>query len=384
MTEAANEGYNLAVFGTRGEHFSHHGARKKVIQNRRGFHRPAANLCLNLAILSLGGSMRRIFLRALFATISIGTAALVFAQTDPIPLIKSGDQLRREGRFQEAYKSYEKANKGLGEKCAPCLVRMALAKLNLGDVGGSLKLVDRSLAVASSAHERADAFATRGEILLAVAKDNPKKLAAAEDAFQSAIKEDPEAHIFHMKLGQALLREGKIDDGRKELQGYLAMEPRSPNAETVERWLKFPAKVRYLLSPHFALTTARGDAINSDGLAGKVVLIDFWATWCPPCRESVPELKELTQKYSREKLAIISVSSDDDQKQWKEFIEQKQMDWPQYIDSDHHMTKLFDVHAFPTYIIIDGDGFVRERIVSFDPQESLAHRLKEPLKKMLE
>jgi hypothetical protein len=60
------------------------------------------------------------------------------------------------------------------------------------------------------------------------------------------------------------------------------------------------------------------------------------------------------------------------------------MNWPQYIDSDHHMTKLFDVHAFPTYIIIDGDGFVRERIVSFDPQESLAHRLKEPLKKMLE
>lgn len=328
--------------------------------------------------------MRQTVLKGLLVTISMGVSGLIFAQTDAISLIKSGDELRRQGKFQEAYKSYDKANKGLGEKCAPCLVRMALTKLNLGDEGGSLKLVDRSLALASNAHERADAYATRGEILLAVADDNPKKLATAEDAFQSAIKEDPEAPIFHMKLGQVLLREGKIDDGKNELQGYLAMEPRSPNAETVERWLKSPAKARYMLSPHFALATARGDAITSDGLAGKVVLIDFWATWCPPCRESVPELKELTQKYSREKLAVISVSSDSDQKRWKEFIEQKQMNWPQYIDSDHHMTKLFDVHAFPTYIIIDGDGFVRERIVSFDPQESLAHRLKEPLKKMLE
>jgi peroxiredoxin len=95
-------------------------------------------------------------------------------------------------------------------------------------------------------------------------------------------------------------------------------------------------------------------------------------------------LKELTVKYPADRLAVISVSSDSDQEQWKKFIGDKQMTWPQYIDSDHHMTKLFGVHAFPTYIIIDGDGFVRERITSYDPQQSLASRLKEPLKKLLE
>ncbi len=99
---------------------------------------------------------------------------------------------------------------------------------------------------------------------------------------------------------------------------------------------------------------------------------------------SVPELRELAQKYPADKLAVISVSSDSDQGEWKKFITDKRMTWAQYIDSDHHMTKLFGVRAFPTYIIIDSDGFVRERIMSFNPQQTLVFRLKEPLKKLLE
>jgi peroxiredoxin len=95
-------------------------------------------------------------------------------------------------------------------------------------------------------------------------------------------------------------------------------------------------------------------------------------------------LNDLTLKYPADRLAVISVSSDSNPEQWKKFITDKQMTWPQYIDSDHHMTKLFGIRAFPTYIVIDGDGFVRERIMSYDPQQSLAYRLKEPLKKLLE
>jgi thiol-disulfide isomerase/thioredoxin len=306
-----------------------------------------------------------------------------WAQNDAKSLLTAGDQLRREGKPQEAYKNFEKANKSLEEKCETCMARMAMMKLSLGDPGGSLKLADRALSVAANSSERADAYAVKGEILLMVAEDNAKKLASAEEAWQSAVKEDPDASIFHMKLGQTLLREGKVESGTKELQGYLDT-PNCPNAELVSKWIAHPAKARYLLTPEFVVDTSKGERIESKNLQGKVVLIDFWATWCPPCRASVPELKELTKKYPAERLEVISVSSDSKPEAWKDFIAAKQMDWPQYLDSDEHMTKLFVVHSFPTYIIIDGDGFVRERITSYDPQQSLASRLKEPLKKMLE
>lgn len=309
---------------------------------------------------------------------------VLWGQNDAQNLINAGDKLFRERKYNDAYKCFEKANKELGDKSSQCLLKMAFAKFYTGDESGSLKLADRSIAAAGDAHERADAYGIKGEILLNTAGDNQKKLTLAEQAFRDAMKEDPAASIFQMKLGVALLRQNKVEEGKAALRGYLEEKPNAPNAETIQRWIKFPGKVRYPVAPEFSVTTIDGQEIATKSLAGKVIVIDFWATWCPPCRASVPEIKELTQKYPAEKLVIISVSSDNDQEHWKEFVSSKRMTWPQYIDSDHHMTKLFDVHAFPTYIIIDGDGFIRERFTSFDPQASLAFRLKEPLQKLLE
>jgi peroxiredoxin/predicted negative regulator of RcsB-dependent stress response len=320
-----------------------------------------------------------ILVMILLAGVSAG-----WAQKDAQSLLTAGDQFSQKGDYKDAYKSYEKANKISADKCAFCLLKMAMVKLSTGEEDPAIKLADKSLALAATNQERADSYGVRGEILSTFALENKKKLAAAEDAYRNAVREDSQSPVFHMKLGRVLLREGKIDEGKKELNVYLASNPKSEGAELVSRWLKFPDKARFSTVPDFTVQTSTGEEITSEKLAGKVVVLDFWATWCPPCRASVPELKELTVKYPADRLAVISVSSDSDQEQWKKFIGDKQMTWPQYIDSDHHMTKLFGVHAFPTYIIIDGDGFVRERITSYDPQQSLASRLKEPLKKLLE
>jgi thiol-disulfide isomerase/thioredoxin len=323
------------------------------------------------------------FLTSLLIALVLGVP-VTFAQTDNQALLNAGDQSIREGKYDQAYKTYEKANKFLGEKCSACMVKMAIAKLYLHDEAGAMKLTDRALTAAVDAGQRADAYATKGQILLAIGANDAKKLAVAEDAFRSARKEDPASDILQLRLGNVLLRENKIDEGKAQLEDYLKRHPKGSESDVARRWLDHPTKVQFALSPEFEVTTINGQTLSSKTLAGRVVVIDFWATWCPPCRASVPELKDLTAKYPSDKLIIVSVSSDKDQDQWKKFVADKNMSWPQYIDSDHHMTKIFDVNAFPTYIIIDGDGFVRERLMSFDPRESLAHRLKEPLKKMLE
>ena len=62
------------------------------------------------------------------------------------------------------------------------------------------------------------------------------------------------------------------------------------------------------------------------------MLLDFWATWCGPCRKALPELKELRQKNAGQPLVVVSVSADEDRKAVEEFVRQNGMDWPQAWD----------------------------------------------------
>ena len=87
-----------------------------------------------------------------------------------------------------------------------------------------------------------------------------------------------------------------------------------------------PRRAREISAPEFAFTSTslQGESISLKELSGKVVVLDFWATWCPPCRESLPELKELTKEYPSEKLAVISVSADENESQWKRVRSRKE------------------------------------------------------------
>jgi len=116
-----------------------------------------------------------------------------------------------------------------------------------------------------------------------------------------------------------------------------------------------------------------------NGLAGKFVVLDFWATWCPPCRASVGELKELTRKYPRDRVVLISVSADKEEDKWRDFVAKKEMDWHQYRDPAGTIQRTYGIHAFPTYIVIDTEGIIRQRIVGENPQQSIVARLKSTL-----
>ena len=87
------------------------------------------------------------------------------------------------------------------------------------------------------------------------------------------------------------------------------------------------------MAPPFALTTLDGQRITMDSLAGKVVLIDFWATWCGPCREALPHIRRHRAESSQgQPFVVLSVSLDTDDAKWKDFVDKNGMTWLQYRD----------------------------------------------------
>lgn len=91
-------------------------------------------------------------------------------------------------------------------------------------------------------------------------------------------------------------------------------------------------------------------------MGGRVVLIDFWATWCGPCNEELPHIQKIAKEFAGQPLVIISVSWDSDEAKWKDFVQKHEMTWVQYRDADHKLSEQFGINAIPHYFTIDSDG----------------------------
>ena len=110
-------------------------------------------------------------------------------------------------------------------------------------------------------------------------------------------------------------------------------------------------------------TQLSGRAFKSSAWAGKVVLVDFWATWCPPCREEIPHVVKMYQQYHDQGLEIIGVSSDNDKRTMAAFLKATpDMAWPELFGSTtgwHPLTKKFGISSIPTMYLIDRNGVLR-------------------------
>ena len=192
-----------------------------------------------------------------------------------------------------------------------------------------------------------------------------KKLADAETAFRKGLAFNIELPILHYNLGFTLLELNREAEGIVELKKYIAEQPDGVKAENAAKLIENPRRAREAYAPDFSLTTADGEYVSLEDLRGKVLLLDFWGTWCPPCVASVPALRDLQRRFAKEpQFKMISVSSDGDEAKWRGFIDKNQMAWTQYLDRDHHIQRAFDVRAFPTYILIDAEGIVRFREIT--------------------
>jgi len=274
-----------------------------------------------------------------------------------------GRDLFRRGRYEDALKSFKRANDLREKKSAECYAWMSETYRALDAHKNAIECADKVLEFANGDRQlMLKAYNNKGLALQASAeKKDQKKLQAAEAVFKEALTVEGAPPILRYNLGVTLLQLNRDDEGVAELKQYVKLDPDGPFEEKARGMIANPRRARESFAPDFAFTSSEGEHITLEDLRGKVVLLDFWGTWCPPCVESVPELRDLHKRYSKEGVpfVLLGISSDGNEDEWKEFTAKNKMIWPQYRDKDRRIQRAFGVRAFPTYVLIDHEGIVR-------------------------
>jgi len=112
-------------------------------------------------------------------------------------------------------------------------------------------------------------------------------------------------------------------------------------------------------APDFALKSSTGENMRLSEYRGDVVMINFWATWCGPCRQEMPLLDELYQRYSRVGFNLLGVNIDDDSRRAMQMIEELGVNFPVLFDASKRVSEMYDVDAMPVTVIVDREGTVR-------------------------
>jgi thiol-disulfide isomerase/thioredoxin len=122
-------------------------------------------------------------------------------------------------------------------------------------------------------------------------------------------------------------------------------------------------------APDFTLPSIGGRSkIHLAEYRGKVVLVDFWATWCAPCIGSLPELVGLARRFEGRPLAILSVSADGDGRALQHFLAAHPPEWPQAWDKGGRMSRdRYDIHSFPTFLVLAPRGKVVAKVQGWGP-----------------
>lgn len=212
------------------------------------------------------------------------------------------------------------------------------------------------------------------EFLLNIVEENPRNLAsilALHHFFEDEVLLNEEDHFYHFeKLSKSLC---SIYPGNKHVINLKKRvndfkrneEQKRRNEESLA--IGKPA-------PEITLPDPMGSPISLSSLQGNIVLIDFWAAWCPPCREANVLLKELYNKYHASGFEIYGISLDRNRQHWIDAIRKDNITWKQVSDlrfMNSPVVSLYNVAEVPHYVLIDREGKIISRNFSIDELEAL-------------
>ncbi|MCL2602083.1 MAG: TlpA family protein disulfide reductase [Treponema sp.] len=113
------------------------------------------------------------------------------------------------------------------------------------------------------------------------------------------------------------------------------------------------------------LATTQGSNLTLSELKGKAVLLNFWATWCPPCRDEMPSMEALYRRYKDAGLEIVAVNVREDRGQVQSFMASYRLSFPAVLDADGRVSGIYGVRALPTSFLINKEGKIVARLVGF-------------------
>jgi thiol-disulfide isomerase/thioredoxin len=270
---------------------------------------------------------------------------------------------------QDLIEKYRKADSQDGGHCAACAYQIAKLALKSGDPKLARKEAIELEGLATTPADQAIAHTLHGQAAMQLGFNDHKQplLAEAETEFRKVMElHQADAESAILEDGVALANLHQDEAARARFQEYLnTAVPRGALYARAARYAKQPALARERMAPAFALTTLSGEQFSMDDLQGKVVLVDFWATWCGPCREALPRVQNISKRFAGQPLVVLSVSLDKDQNTWKAFVAKNHMDWPQYCDGGFEgpLAQSFGVRAIPATFTIDADGVVQDQHV---------------------
>jgi peroxiredoxin len=254
-----------------------------------------------------------------------------------------------------------------------------------------------SLAHAGDAKEELKELVTSIQTKLKAGKNTEKDLAenfAQFDKLLAAHKGEKTDDVAQILLMKAMLYIQVLDDEAKGLPLLTQLKKDFPDtkpalavdkilesfekqraSKEVQRKLAVGAKF-----PDFDEKDLAGKPLSIARFKGKVVLVDFWATWCGPCIGELPNVLKAYEKYHGKGFEIVGISLDSDRAKLDKFIAERKMTWPQYFDGQGWQTKLagvYGVNSIPATYLLDGEGkIIAKNLRGEALEEAVAKALK--------
>ncbi len=139
-------------------------------------------------------------------------------------------------------------------------------------------------------------------------------------------------------------------------------------------------------APEFTLKDLSGKPVSLASLKGQIVLLDFWATWCGPCRVSIPLVQQFYETHKSEGLVVLGLNIDEDPSNVYPFVKQFKMSYPVLYAGGSPVLDLYRVEGIPLFVLLDPEGRMVQRYTGFHPKmaeewEREFQRLKPTIKK---
>ena len=278
--------------------------------------------------------------------------------------LDEGKQFQQRRQLSSALDSDRRALKLAKDRCTECLRAIVDLQLAMGLSKDAATSAAAWAAQASTPIEKAHAEYLQASALLLADRQKHKDalLIQADEVLKRAAADDPSNAGIHLLDGRVLAMLKKDADAKNEFIACAANPAASPaDCLRAKNFAGDVSLARGEQAPAFTITKLDGSTITLDSLAGKVVLIDFWATWCPACVKDLNYIQSLAESADKDRFVLIGVSDDADEQKWKRYVSENRMVGQQIRDTDHTLSELFHVAAIPTYVVLDANGTVQLR-----------------------